>query len=1204
MESRDITATPSPLRRVKGWLAKKSTKKAVQPDPLHSSGPDVNTGVDALILAANMIEKLANVVNRVPLIAPVAALVSEVLTTVKEVQDMHGSRDTLHTELQDKIRDFSGATSQESSYVHRTEHLKHDLEVYRRLLEDASKLVSDFDAHGSLRTTVQYPLWRRRFDDIEKRVESFESRFILNRVTNIEIAQAEQAIHDKLYKWLQSPPDMTSKQDEMQMLRHENTGSWFLNGPEFSEWKANPGSLWIRGNSGTGKSVLCSTVIRDVCMAADGKSSAVAYFYFDFTDDKCQRPDIMLQSIVFQLSALSSPPYKALGQLHNTLSGVPPRHEDLLKVLDEVLSELGRCYVILDALDECNEADFHRLVDFIKTPLGRPNERPLHLLFTSQPRQIFMEEFHDLTLVELESGATENDIRSFVESGVSHLKSWATQAEQVTEQVVQKSSGMFRLATCLLKELDDCWWEETLNALPSDLYGIYDRFLKRVPSKRLIYVQAIFRWLLFAAHPVTLNELADAIAFNFSDPVQFIYDPRRRKDNTSAIFKWLDGLILIKDHDYSWHPEPEPEKSVALAHASVQDYILSKQFTDKFAAGQDFTAHPSHKFLAQSCVHYLLYFSDTEHPLNSETFPNYPLSMYAAKYWFHHLQHCDNQDALFDLAMHLLQDGSSQYTALNHLHDVIGYGDGPDWTRSIPSPLVACSKIGYTAGVCFLLENGANINAVGGQWGTTLQTAAWEGFTQIVGLLLNKGANLYPKTGSSSGSPLDLACCKGHTEVVRMLLDHGAIPSAPDGELCKALGSASDRAHIDIVDLLLKNGVNPNTTSKRFGSALHAAVGPIPRGLDHRPTIFIANRRQITDLLLKNGANINAVGGKYGGVLQAASAGGILEIVQLFVNKGLDVNHIEGGKYSPLQAALEAGHSDIVHFLLENGAEVNTQGGNFGSALQAAAAAMLDFLCLPDMPAFIESQTKLISLLLASGANPNSTGGKFGSALCAASSGGHHEIITILLDHGTNVNIECGVFGGALQAAAGPLRPKWMQTVTEDKFLVMYRTKLLVRRKKSIQVLLDKGAIVNVKFGTALQIASRWGHADIVQVLLKNGADVDTGGDEHGTALQIASRWGHPDIVRILLENGVNIDAGDADHGTALQIASRWGHADIVRILLEKGANVDSNFGKRGTAFHMTSRWGHKEIVEILREHGAQSGLDVAEVPNLTGFWK
>jgi len=49
---------------------------------------------------------------------------------------------------------------------------------------------------------------------------------------------------------------MAEKQHETQKLHHEGTGEWFLKGREFLDWKSKPGSLWIMGQSGTGKSVL------------------------------------------------------------------------------------------------------------------------------------------------------------------------------------------------------------------------------------------------------------------------------------------------------------------------------------------------------------------------------------------------------------------------------------------------------------------------------------------------------------------------------------------------------------------------------------------------------------------------------------------------------------------------------------------------------------------------------------------------------------------------------------------------------------------------------------------------------------------------------------------------------------------------------------------------------------------------------------
>jgi hypothetical protein len=41
---------------------------------------------------------------------------------------------------------------------------------------------------------------------------------------------------------------MKKKQDDTQEFHHEGTGSWFLGGPQFGEWKDKPGCLWMRGN--------------------------------------------------------------------------------------------------------------------------------------------------------------------------------------------------------------------------------------------------------------------------------------------------------------------------------------------------------------------------------------------------------------------------------------------------------------------------------------------------------------------------------------------------------------------------------------------------------------------------------------------------------------------------------------------------------------------------------------------------------------------------------------------------------------------------------------------------------------------------------------------------------------------------------------------------------------------------------------------
>ncbi|KAF7979104.1 hypothetical protein HWV62_43632 [Athelia sp. TMB] len=136
--------------------------------------------------------------------------------------------------------------------------------------------------------------------------------------------------------------------------------------------------------------------------------------------------------------------------------------------------------------------------------------------------------------------------------------------------------------------------------------------------------------------------------------------------------------------------------------------------------------------------------------------------------------------------------------------------------------------------------------------------------------------------------------------------------------------------------------------------------------------------------------------------------------------------------------------------------------------------------------------------------------------------------------------------------------------------------------------LLKTGANVNARsgeYGSALAVASFVGHCSIVRELLENGAEVDAQ-CKHGTALQIASHQGHDIVVQLLLENGAEVDE-QCGSGTALLRASSGGHADVVRQLLNNGADVNSSEGRRCRALWVASYKGHDTVVRLLLEAGA-----------------
>ncbi|PNH00522.1 Histone-lysine N-methyltransferase EHMT1, partial [Tetrabaena socialis] len=59
------------------------------------------------------------------------------------------------------------------------------------------------------------------------------------------------------------------------------------------------------------------------------------------------------------------------------------------------------------------------------------------------------------------------------------------------------------------------------------------------------------------------------------------------------------------------------------------------------------------------------------------------------------------------------------------------------------------------------------------------------------------------------------------------------------------------------------------------------------------------------------------------------------------------------------------------------------------------------------------------------------------------------------------------------------------------------------------------------------------------------------------TALHLASRWDHADVVGLLLLQGqADVAAKDAGGSSALNLASQWGHATVVEVLLGAGADA------------------------------------------------
>jgi ankyrin repeat protein len=137
----------------------------------------------------------------------------------------------------------------------------------------------------------------------------------------------------------------------------------------------------------------------------------------------------------------------------------------------------------------------------------------------------------------------------------------------------------------------------------------------------------------------------------------------------------------------------------------------------------------------------------------------------------------------------------------------------------------------------------------------------------------------------------------------------------------------------------------------------------------------------------------------------------------------------------------------------------------------------------------------------------------------------------------------------------------------------------IVRNAAMLELLLEAGGDANATFGegeTVLMTAARAGDAESVRALLAHGGLPDATENWHGqTALMWAAIENHADVVQLLIDAGAEVDRASTKHDwvkisysegnvpktrdlgglTALQFAARQGSIDAVETLLDAGAD-------------------------------------------------
>lgn len=245
--------------------------------------------------------------------------------------------------------------------------------------------------------------------------------------------------------------------------------------------------------------------------------------------------------------------------------------------------------------------------------------------------------------------------------------------------------------------------------------------------------------------------------------------------------------------------------------------------------------------------------------------------------------------------------------------------------------LMGAAATGNVALAEFLIERGADVNAVGSSWKTALAYAAEAGQTDTMRWFLGRfglGADL-------GASALTAAAAGNQLEAVRLLLNAGVEADAhtPDLYGRRALMWAAWKGNVPMVRLLLERGADVNATESPGRSALSFAAGAgrkrvipllIEGGivLDQKDKGLLealqGGHSGTAELLLQGGADPNAVGYAQQTALMWAAKNGTLSLVQVLLSKGAAVNAVDKDGKTAMIWAKQAGHGDVTALLERN----------------------------------------------------------------------------------------------------------------------------------------------------------------------------------------------------------------------------------------------------------------------------------------------
>ncbi len=324
-----------------------------------------------------------------------------------------------------------------------------------------------------------------------------------------------------------------------------------------------------------------------------------------------------------------------------------------------------------------------------------------------------------------------------------------------------------------------------------------------------------------------------------------------------------------------------------------------------------------------------------------------------------------------------------------------------------------------------------------------------------------------------------------------------------------------------------------------------------------------------------------------------------LESVEYFLEEqGAEIEFKDADEKTGLMIAAEMNSKEIVQFLTAKGADVRAKDKNNKTAYDLATDAdVKKILEVAELNRILldaaqKNKIRTVELLIKKGANVHARDKNGNSAYDLATDAEVKNMLSAAAQ-GNAVNAVSQV-----PAAVSHVPSQDLSAPQKNLDALLFKA-ITGRDISAVESLLKLGVSANAKESeasgwTALLKATMYGQEKIVELLLKNSANIDYQGKYLCSALALASQYGHERVVRILLKHKPNVDLQEESGWTALMHAAHGRRTEIVRMLLDAGADVNLKTLKGKTAYDLAANDDIRSMLSAAARENARSAASQA----------